>query len=149
MHNYTPLVISVNDKNKQLTSLGQRKLAITLRNTLFVWKKSLEHLKNIKNGLVLKLTIHVFKSQIILWDIPFKSSSIKILMSSDYKDGEHLHCRSLIGQKSPASSGVMTIFMKVENIYSVGLCLCKLSCVIRCDSYCAVYFICGERKITV
>jgi hypothetical protein len=28
MHNYTPLVISGNDKNKQLTILGQRKLAV-------------------------------------------------------------------------------------------------------------------------
>jgi hypothetical protein len=66
MHNYTPLVISGNDKNKQLTSLGQRKLAITSRNTLFVLKKSLEHLKNIKNGFFLKLTIHVFKAKSIL-----------------------------------------------------------------------------------
>jgi len=99
MHNYTPLVISGNDKNKQLTSLGQRKLAITSRNTLFVLKKSLEHLKNKKNGFFLKLTIHVFKAKSILWDIPYESNSIKILMSSDYKDGEHLQCRSLIGQK--------------------------------------------------
>jgi hypothetical protein len=35
MHNYTPLVISGNDKNKQLTLLSQRKLALTERNTLF------------------------------------------------------------------------------------------------------------------
>jgi hypothetical protein len=34
-HSYTPLVISRNDKNKQLTLLGQRKLALTVRNTLF------------------------------------------------------------------------------------------------------------------
>jgi hypothetical protein len=47
MYNYTPLVINGNDKNKQLTSLGQRKLAITSRNTLFILKKSLKHLKNI------------------------------------------------------------------------------------------------------
>jgi hypothetical protein len=36
MHNYTPLVISSNDKNKQLTLLSQRKLALIARNTLFV-----------------------------------------------------------------------------------------------------------------
>jgi hypothetical protein len=35
IHNYTPLVISRNDKNKQLTLLSQRKLALTARNTLF------------------------------------------------------------------------------------------------------------------
>jgi hypothetical protein len=32
---YTLLVISGNDKNKQLTLLSQRKLAITARNKLF------------------------------------------------------------------------------------------------------------------
>jgi hypothetical protein len=35
IHNYTPLVISRNDKNKKLTSLSQRKLALTARNTFF------------------------------------------------------------------------------------------------------------------
>jgi hypothetical protein len=35
IHNYNPLVISRNDKNKQLTLLSQRKLALTARNTLF------------------------------------------------------------------------------------------------------------------
>jgi hypothetical protein len=35
MNNYTPLMISGNDKNKQLTLLSQRKLALTTRNTLF------------------------------------------------------------------------------------------------------------------
>jgi hypothetical protein len=35
IHNYTPLVISRNDKNKQLTLFSQRKLALTARNTLF------------------------------------------------------------------------------------------------------------------
>jgi hypothetical protein len=35
MNNYTPLVISVNDKNKQLTLLSQRKLALTAVNKLF------------------------------------------------------------------------------------------------------------------
>jgi hypothetical protein len=35
MHNYNPILISGNDKNKQLTSLRQRKLALTARNTLF------------------------------------------------------------------------------------------------------------------
>jgi hypothetical protein len=38
MHNYTPLVISGIDKNKQLTLSGQRtrKLTLTARNTVFV-----------------------------------------------------------------------------------------------------------------
>jgi len=35
MNNYTPLVISGNGKNKQLTLLSQRKLALTAKNTLF------------------------------------------------------------------------------------------------------------------
>jgi hypothetical protein len=35
MNNYTPLVISSNDKNKQLTLLSQRKLALTALNKLF------------------------------------------------------------------------------------------------------------------
>jgi hypothetical protein len=35
MNNYNPLMISGNDKNKQLTLLSQRKLALTARNTLF------------------------------------------------------------------------------------------------------------------
>jgi hypothetical protein len=38
MHYYIPLVISGNDKNKQLTLLSQRKLALTARNTLFALK---------------------------------------------------------------------------------------------------------------
>ncbi len=38
MLNYTPLVISRNDKNKQLTLLRQCKLALTARNTLFCYK---------------------------------------------------------------------------------------------------------------
>jgi hypothetical protein len=33
MHNYTPLVISGNDKTKQLTLLSQRKLALTAIKT--------------------------------------------------------------------------------------------------------------------
>jgi hypothetical protein len=45
MHKYTPLVISGNDKNKQLTLLSRHKLALTARNTLCVIK-SLGHLKN-------------------------------------------------------------------------------------------------------
>jgi hypothetical protein len=69
MHNYTPLVISRNDKNKQPTVLSPSKLALTARNTLYV-SKSLEHPSNLKNGpflyLVLKLTLHVIKSQIHL-----------------------------------------------------------------------------------
>jgi hypothetical protein len=32
MHYYTPLVISGNDKNKQITSLSQHKLALTVKN---------------------------------------------------------------------------------------------------------------------
>jgi hypothetical protein len=35
MNNYTPLVISRNDKNKQLTLLSQCKLALTAINKLF------------------------------------------------------------------------------------------------------------------
>jgi hypothetical protein len=38
MDNYTPLSISRNDKNKQLTLLSQRKLALTARNTLLLQK---------------------------------------------------------------------------------------------------------------
>ncbi len=38
MHNYTPLVISGNDKNKQKTLQSLRKLALTARNTLFEFK---------------------------------------------------------------------------------------------------------------
>jgi hypothetical protein len=50
MHNYTPLLISRNFKNKQITFLKLRKLAFTERNTLLPHKiiKSLEHLKNLK-----------------------------------------------------------------------------------------------------
>jgi hypothetical protein len=42
MNNYTPLLISMNDKNKQLKLLSQRKLALTAGNTLI---KSFKHLK--------------------------------------------------------------------------------------------------------
>jgi hypothetical protein len=35
INNYTPLVISGNDKNKQLTLLSQCKLALAARNTFF------------------------------------------------------------------------------------------------------------------
>ncbi len=46
-NNYTQLVISWNDKNKQPTLLSQRKLACTVRNTLFFCViKSLEQQKN-------------------------------------------------------------------------------------------------------
>ncbi len=38
LHNYTPVVISRNDKSKQLTLLSQRKLALTARNTFCVKK---------------------------------------------------------------------------------------------------------------
>jgi hypothetical protein len=34
MNNYIPLAISWNDKNKQLTVLSERTLALTARNTL-------------------------------------------------------------------------------------------------------------------
>jgi hypothetical protein len=60
IHNYTTLVISRNDKNKQLTLLSQRKLALTGRKIG----------KNLKKGPVLflglKLTIRVIKSRIHL-----------------------------------------------------------------------------------
>ncbi len=70
-HNYTTLVISRNDKNKQLTLLSQHKLAVTARNTLFaIYSKTLELLKNLKNVPVLylglKLTTHVIQSRIHL-----------------------------------------------------------------------------------
>jgi hypothetical protein len=35
VHNYTPLVISRKDKNKQLTLLSQCKLTLTVKNALF------------------------------------------------------------------------------------------------------------------
>jgi hypothetical protein len=35
MNNYTPLVISRNGKNRQLTLLSQQKLALTATNKLF------------------------------------------------------------------------------------------------------------------
>jgi hypothetical protein len=35
MYNYTPLVISRNDKNKQLTLLSQRKISLTTKNIIF------------------------------------------------------------------------------------------------------------------
>jgi hypothetical protein len=38
MQNYTPLVYSGNDKNKQKTLQSQHKLALTARNTLFAFK---------------------------------------------------------------------------------------------------------------
>jgi hypothetical protein len=34
VNNYTPIVISTNNKKEQLTLLSQRKLALTARNTL-------------------------------------------------------------------------------------------------------------------
>jgi hypothetical protein len=37
MNSYTPLVISRNDKNKQLTLFSQRKLALTAKNKLFAF----------------------------------------------------------------------------------------------------------------
>jgi hypothetical protein len=64
---YTLLVISGNDKDKQLTILGQRKLALGARNLRY---KIIGTPKNVKNGPVLyfglKLTMHVIKSQIHL-----------------------------------------------------------------------------------
>jgi hypothetical protein len=38
MSNYIPLLISRNDKNKQLTLLGQRKLALTAINNFLHYK---------------------------------------------------------------------------------------------------------------
>ncbi len=48
MNNYTPLVISGNDKNKQLTLLSQRKLALTVRNTLFAFLNHWSTLKKFR-----------------------------------------------------------------------------------------------------
>jgi hypothetical protein len=51
LHNYTPLVISGNDKNKQVTLLNQRKLALTATNRYtFCVLKSMGHIKSLKNG---------------------------------------------------------------------------------------------------
>jgi hypothetical protein len=38
INNYTPLVISWNNENKQLTLLSQHKLALTVRNTFLLYK---------------------------------------------------------------------------------------------------------------
>jgi hypothetical protein len=38
MHNYSPPLISENNKKEQLALLSQRKLALTARNTLFAYK---------------------------------------------------------------------------------------------------------------
>ncbi len=69
MHNYTSLVISRNDKNKQLTSKPMQ-TRINCEKYTFCIIKSLEHLKNSKNGpgfyLGLELTIRVIKSKIHL-----------------------------------------------------------------------------------
>jgi hypothetical protein len=40
MNIYTPLVISRNGKNKQLTLLNQRKLSLTARKTLFALRNN-------------------------------------------------------------------------------------------------------------
>jgi hypothetical protein len=45
MHSNTPLVISGNDKNKQLTLLGHRKQALTATDTLVALKKHQRPLK--------------------------------------------------------------------------------------------------------
>jgi hypothetical protein len=42
MNNYTPLVISSNDKNKQLILLSQQKLALTAQNKLFASSEALK-----------------------------------------------------------------------------------------------------------
>ncbi len=70
MNNYTSLVISWKDKNKQLTLLSQCKLALTVRNSLFCYE-IIEATKNFLTKcpvryLGLKLTIHAIKSQIHL-----------------------------------------------------------------------------------
>jgi len=51
VHNYTPLMISRNDKNKQLTLLSQCKLALTVKMHFGAPKKFL------KNGPVLNLCL--------------------------------------------------------------------------------------------
>jgi hypothetical protein len=50
INKYTPLVIRVNNKNKQLTLLSQRKLALTARNTLLCYKIIGAHKKILRNG---------------------------------------------------------------------------------------------------
>ncbi len=71
MHNYTPFVISGNDKNKQLTLLSQRKLAFTGRNMLMALckfggtsKKILKTKRDAFSGL--DLSIYVIQSPIQL-----------------------------------------------------------------------------------
>jgi hypothetical protein len=46
MHNYTPLVISGNDKNKQLTFLSQRKLALTAIPEIHFLRCEIKKFKN-------------------------------------------------------------------------------------------------------
>jgi hypothetical protein len=62
MHNYTQLLISGNDKNKQLTLLSQRKLALTGRNMLMALLNSEGHLKKIKKpgGTLKKIQAYIF-----------------------------------------------------------------------------------------
>jgi hypothetical protein len=48
MNNYTPLVISGNDKNTQLSLLSRVKLALTARNALFADIKLLARPKELK-----------------------------------------------------------------------------------------------------
>jgi hypothetical protein len=48
MHNYIPLVISANDKDKQLTLLSQHKLAFNREKYTFCVIKSLDNLTNVK-----------------------------------------------------------------------------------------------------
>ncbi len=71
MHNYSPLMISRNDKNKLLTLLSQRKFALTARNTLFALRvKIIEEPKTFLNRpcplFRPKTNIHVIQSQIHL-----------------------------------------------------------------------------------
>jgi hypothetical protein len=67
MNNYTPLAISGNDKNKQLTLLTQRKLAFTARIPFLRYTvKSLEHLKNPLYMPKTNHTVYVIESQIYL-----------------------------------------------------------------------------------
>jgi hypothetical protein len=61
MNNYTPLVISRNDKNKQLTLLSQLKLALTAIN--FLYLKSSESLITINVPVVFMARyVMVFRS---------------------------------------------------------------------------------------
>ncbi len=83
-HNYTQLVISSNDKNRQLTIIQPTWTRINREKYTFCNMQSF--IKKFKNGPVLywdlKLTIHVIKSQSISWDSPFLKGSSDFFLSS-------------------------------------------------------------------